>query len=86
MTEEFAKRSLAAVVTTAALALAAVTPVGAAGQSDNWFEHQRSVTEGAGLITGPKRQPRALTRAREVGPVNRLSAGRDKLAPSRGTG
>jgi hypothetical protein len=39
MTKQFAKKSLAAALTTAALTFAVVTPAHAADQSDDWFEH-----------------------------------------------
>ena len=46
MRKQFAKKSIAAAVATAALTLAAIAPVGAADPSDDWFERQRSVTDG----------------------------------------
>jgi hypothetical protein len=49
MTKQFAKKSLAAVLTTAALTFAAVTPARAAGQSEDWFEEQRPLTDGVGF-------------------------------------
>ncbi len=39
MTKQFARKSIAAALTTAALAFA-ITPVRAADQSDDWFEQQ----------------------------------------------
>lgn len=49
MSKQFAKKSIAAVVATAALTLAAIAPVGAVDQSDDWFERQRSVTDGVSV-------------------------------------
>lgn len=48
MTKQFARKSIAVALTTAALAFA-VTPVGAAGQSDDWFEQQRAITDGVSI-------------------------------------
>jgi hypothetical protein len=63
MTKQFAKKSIAVAVTTAALAFAAVTSVRAAGQSDDWFEQQRSLEDGVGASVGapaeaPPRAPK----------------------------
>jgi hypothetical protein len=49
MTKQFAKKSIAAALTTAALAFVAVSPVGAADQSEDWFEQQRAITDGANV-------------------------------------
>ena len=49
MNKQFAKKSIAAALTTAALAFVAVTPVRAAGQSDDWFEQQRAITDGVSI-------------------------------------
>jgi hypothetical protein len=62
MTKQFANKSIAAAWTTAVLAFAAVTPVGAADQSD-WFEQQRAVTDGVSI------QPKA---APDKGPRGRV--------------
>lgn len=48
MTKQFAKRSIAAALTTAALAFAAASPVRAADQSADWFQQQQSLTDGRG--------------------------------------
>jgi hypothetical protein len=52
MTKQFPKKSIAVAVTTAALAFAAVTPVRAADQSQDWFEQQRSLEDGVGASVG----------------------------------
>lgn len=57
MTKQFAKRSLAAALTTAALAFAAVTPARAADQSEDWFEQQRSLEHGVGFEFQPEAAP-----------------------------
>jgi hypothetical protein len=54
MTKQFAKKSLAVAVTTAALAFAAVTAVRAADQSQDWLEQQRSLTDGEGFEFQPE--------------------------------
>jgi hypothetical protein len=57
MSKQFAKKSMVAALTTAALAFAAVTPVGASDQSDDWFEQQRSLTDGEGFEFQPEAAP-----------------------------
>ena len=59
MTKQFTKKSIAIAVTTAALAFAAVTPAHAAGQSEDWFEQQRSLENGAGFEFQPEAPARA---------------------------
>ena len=68
MTKQFAKRSLATILTTAAFALAAATPVRAADQSKDWFKQQRSLTEGASIDA----QPSALSPAMAKGAESRV--------------
>ena len=58
MSKQYAKKSIAAAVTTAALTLAAIAPVGAADQSDDWFERQRSVTDGVNAEIQPEAAPK----------------------------
>jgi hypothetical protein len=59
MTKQFAKKSLAVAVTTAALAVAAVTAVRAADRSQDWFEQQRSLEDGVGAsVEAPPRAPK----------------------------
>ena len=65
MTKQFTNKSIAIAVTTAALAFAAVTPAHAAGQSEDWFEQQRSLGYGAGFEFQPEAAPARAAKGAE---------------------
>jgi len=82
MTKQFAKKSLVAALTTAALAFAAVTPARATGQSEDWFEQQRSLEDGVGFEFQPEAAPPRAAKGPE-GRVGEPAASPERQAGSK---